>query len=153
MNNKITDGTKNIIYCLSYGGLLPFVICIVGIYFGSKELSSYSTIGFVSYGAVILSFVGAVHWGFLLKSDSIQRQGLLLSISVLPGLIGWLALISPLRAALLVLCIAYPLLFVYEKLSELNSLLPKWYMLMRFRLTIVVTLSMLIALSAVYSMG
>ena len=153
MNNKITDKTRNIIYYLSYGGLLPFVIALVGIYSASKELSSYSMIAFVSYGAVILSFIGAVHWGFLLKSDSIQRQGLLLSVSVLPALIGWLALISPLPAALLMLCIAYPLLYFYEKFSELNNLLPAWYMLMRFRLTIVVTLSMFIGLGTVHSIG
>ena len=153
MNNEITDKTKTIIYCLSYGGLLPFVISLVGIYSDSKELSSYAMIAFVSYGAVILGFIGAIHWGLLLKTDSIQRQGLLLSISVLPGLIGWLVLISPLPAALLMLCIAYPLLFVYEKYSELNNLLPVWYMLMRFRLTIVVTLFMLIGLGTVYSMG
>ncbi|MFT5394907.1 MAG: hypothetical protein ACI85N_000086 [Gammaproteobacteria bacterium] len=153
MNNEITDKTKNIIYCLSYGGLLPFVTTLVGIYSSSKELSSYSMIAFVSYGAVILGFVGAVHWGFLLKTDSMQRQGLLLSISVLPGLIGWLALISDLPVALLMFFIAYPLLFVYEKFSELNSLLPVWYMQMRFRLTIVVTIFMFIGLCAVYSIG
>ena len=150
MNNKITDETKNIIYCLSYGGLLPFVICIVGINFGSKELSSYSMIGFISYGAVILSFVGAVHWGFLLKSDSIQRQGLLLSISVLPGLIAWLALISPVSVALFILAAAYPLLFIYEKKSELNQLLPAWYMSMRIKLTCIVTVLTLITLGKAY---
>ena len=149
----MTDKTKTIIYCLSYGGLLPFVITLAGVYYGSKELSSYSMVAFVAYGAVILGFVGAVHWGFLLTTDSIQRQGLLLSTSVLPGLIGWLALICNLDTALLMLCIAYPILFIYEKFSVLNSLLPAWYMLMRFRLTIVVTLLMLIGQGAVYSMG
>jgi hypothetical protein len=150
MNNKITGEAKTIIYCLSYGGLLPFVICIVGIYFGSKELSSYSMIGFVSYGAVILSFVGAVHWGFLLKSDSIQRQELLLSISVLPGLIAWLALISPVSVALFILAAAYPLLLIYEKKSELNKILPVWYISMRVKLTSIVTVLTLITFGKAY---
>lgn len=149
MNIEVTDKTKTVIYCLSYGGLLPFFITLAGTFIGSKELSSYSVVAFISYGAIILGFVGAVHWGFLMKSDSIKRQGLLLSISVLPGLIGWLALISPLPVALLMLSVAYPLLFVYEKHSELNSLLPLWYMQMRFRLTIVVTISMFSCFAAI----
>ena len=149
MNHKNINKTKNIIYFLSYCGLLPFVITLLVSILGSKELNSYSIIMFVSYGAVIIGFIGAVHWGFLLESKSIQRQGLLLSISVLPSLIGWFALISPIPFALLILCIMYPLLFIYERHSVLNTLLPKWYMLMRLKLTIMVTIFIFIALNAV----
>ena len=149
MNHNNINKTKNIIYFLSYCGLLPFVITLLVSILGSKELNSYSIIMFVSYGAVILGFIGAVHWGFLLESKPIKGKGLLLSISVLPSLIGWFALIIPTPVALLILCITYPLLFIYERYSTLNILLPGWYMLMRLKLTIIVTILIFIALNAV----
>ncbi len=145
MNDQDAEKVKFIVYCLGYGGLIPFILTLAGIYFGNHAISAYSVVAFISYASVILGFVGAVHWGFILKSDLAQRQGLLLSISVLPGLIAWLALISPLPIALITLTIAYPLVLIYERLSELNELLPDWYRSMRVILTISVTTMLLIS--------
>ncbi len=134
---------------LGYGGLIPFILTLAGIYFGNEAVSAYSVVAFVSYAAVICSFVGAVHWGFILRSDDLRRQNLLLSISVLPGLLGWLALISPLPVALIILIITYPLVLIYERLSELDELLPDGYKTMRVVLTMLVTMMLLIAFARV----
>jgi hypothetical protein len=61
----------------------------------------------VNYGAVILSFVGALHWGFAMTvQDMSAEQGRDRFIwSVIPALIAWIAtlLLMPLGCLLLVI--------------------------------------------------
>ena len=47
---------------LGYGGLLPFV-ALAGIGWWAPGTPLWGT-ALLAYGAVILSFVGALHWGF-----------------------------------------------------------------------------------------
>ena len=88
-----SSDTRTTVYYLSYGGLIPFIAALFGFFLLDEPIRSFSLNAFITYAAVIIGFVGAVHWGFLLKTDNMSHRNLLLSISVLPGLIGWCALL------------------------------------------------------------
>ena len=54
----------------------------------------------MAYGAVVLSFLGGVHWGFALAPGTVEQSGRTerwrLLFGVMPSLIGWVALLAPL---------------------------------------------------------
>ena len=140
---ELEQKTINTIKLLSYGGLIPFIATLSGLFLFEGTLRELCLNGYIAYAAVILSFVGAVHWGFILRAKP-DNAILLLSLSVLPNLTAWVSLLLTQSLSLLVLLLAFPLLFFYEKVTVLNSLLPDWYMQMRLRLTIIVTLTVFI---------
>lgn len=78
---------------LGYGGLLPFVLLTIATAVDKDDAVFWSQALF-SYGSVILTFVGALHWGFALAIPGIpdkQRDAVLIW-SVVPALVAWVAL-------------------------------------------------------------
>ncbi len=145
-----SSDTRTTVYYLSYGGLIPFIAALFGFFLLDEPIRSFSLNAFITYAAVIIGFVGAVHWGFLLKTDNMSHRNLLLSISVLPGLIGWCALLVNQQLALIIFALLYPLVFIYEKVTSLKNILPDWYMPMRVKLTYCVTLMVLVMILSQY---
>ncbi len=148
--DTISNDTKVTVYYLSYGGLIPFIVALFGFFLLDEPIRSFSLNAFITYAAVIIGFVGAVHWGFLLKADDIVNKNLLLSLSVLPGLIGWSALLLNQQLALIIFALSYPLVFIYEKVTSLKNIFPDWYMSMRVKLTCCVTLMVLVMILGQY---
>jgi len=100
----------------------------------------------LAYGAVILSFVGALHWAFAMGANEDRQAQPLYLWSVVPALAGWVALLLPLllaqgavlAAALLIL--AFVAHYVQDKrLARLHPL-PGWYLPLRLRLSSVACL-------------
>jgi Protein of unknown function (DUF3429) len=56
---------------LGYGGLLPFIGLAVLIGVDAHHATLWSD-ALVGYGAVILSFVGALHWGFAMSMPALD---------------------------------------------------------------------------------
>ena len=130
-----------------FGGVLPFLLAAAGVHLSSGDAQAFFIKAFLVYGAVILSFVGAVHWGLIIKADNLDRVSMLLAIGVLPALLGWCALLCPPLITLLIFSLAFPSLFIYEQFAPVRSLLPDWYMKLRVQLTIIVTFLHFITLS------
>ena len=143
--NKLTPTTS--IKILSYGGLVPFLITLAGIIFSSADSRVFFINAFIAYSAVILAFIGAVHWGLIIKNDNASNRSTLLAISVLPALIGWVAMSFPAVLALVIFAFAYPAVFIYERFTNLSVLLPEWYMLIRVQLTLLVTIMQFAAIA------
>ena len=131
-----------------YGGLLPFALAILGAYFGPAGFKAFFIDTFIAYSAVILSFIGAVHWGFIFKAEPFDNATRLLALAVVPSLVGWVALLFPPLFALIVFAFAFPTLFIYEKFTELATLLPDWYMNLRIQLTLLVTIMQFFTIGA-----
>jgi hypothetical protein len=129
-----------------YGGLLPFIMTLAGLYLTSGAIKEFFLDAFIAYSAVILSFIGAVHWGFILKAEAFDRAAKLLAFAVIPSLIGWTALLCPPLFALIFFALAFPGLFIYERFTELSELLPSWYMMLRVQLTMLVTSMQVVAI-------
>jgi Protein of unknown function (DUF3429) len=85
---------------LGYAGLLPFLAGAVAI--AVSDGSERSQVGWalLAYGATIASFLGGIHWGAAMQRGMHAPKAL--AWGVMPQLIGWLSLLLPLRAGLLV---------------------------------------------------
>jgi hypothetical protein len=130
---------------LTIAGILPFILFGLEATAANTVTSQVSAYALIGYGAVILSFLGGVHWGFTLaiEHDPAERPRLLLG--VLPGLIGWGALAATLYAqapalGLLLLVGAFVLTVVAEWHGHRRGWVPGGYIGMRIAATAVVVL-------------
>ena len=147
---------------LGLGGLVPFVGCGVGTLALSGVWAGRFLIALTTYGACILSFLGAVHWGFALGAGAALPPGGLqlvtmqpanvlqarLGLGVLPALVGWVALLvaflGPPSAARAILAVGFLATIVTEAQAERRGLLPPGYIWLRWALSSVVVVVLVI---------
>lgn len=126
---------------LGYAGLLPFAAGTVGVWVLDHPLDSWALHAQMTYAAVILSFLGAVHWGLVLRMPyGVPR--ILLVWGVTPSLVGWAALAfgPPLQHAIMML--GFLAAFLADRRAVLSGLTPPWYGRLRLMLTTVVLLAL-----------
>ncbi len=130
---------------LGYGGLLPFI--------GLAVLSNMEPMhgvmyrgALLLYGAVILSFVGAVHWGVALVDPRLneRQRNALYGWSVIPALIGWIAYVFAPIAAALMLVLGFVLQYWRDLKCAGSVSWPSWYLALRLRLTLVACVFLLV---------
>lgn len=130
---------------LGYGGLLPFIGLALLILGFSEHRLLWAT-ALVTYGAVILSFVGALHWGFAMTAQgmSIEQRRDRFIWSIIPALIAWAATLLPLSWGCLLLVVGF-VVHVWQDRQLLQVVsLPAWYLPMRLRLTSVASVCLLL---------
>ena len=120
---------------LGYGGLVPFVAAVLGIALLDGEQRALAVRALLAYGAVILSFLGAVHWGLVLARPPADAARRLLA-GVLPALAGWVALLLPARFGLALLVVAFGAFWLYEHRVLGEKRLPASYLGLRRSLTL-----------------
>ncbi len=137
-----------IVNWLGYGGLLPFVALAVAVWVDSSRSSLWIDILLV-YGSVILSFVGALHWGVAMcHSDMSAHQRTHCFVwSVVPALLAWVALLvkyalSP-KYACVLLVAGFLIHFWQDRRLVKVVNMPVWYLPLRLRLTLVACVSLL----------
>ena len=131
---------------LGYAGLTPFLVFSFASW-ATMPLGEIAHDLLIGYAAVILSFMGAIHWGVAMSKDS-PIDTAELGLSVLPALLAWLALLIPALFAYALLIVSFAMLYLADRYVDTVGLLPAWYLPMRFVLTLVVILCMLIAVLA-----
>ena len=115
---------------LSYAGLVPFVLLAVGVWVAGSEHRAVFGFALAAYGAVIASFLGAIHWGLAMR-DASQQTLTLMGWGVLPSLLVWLALLLDtsvglsLMAAVLWVCFAVDRV-VYPRFQVQSWLPMRW---------------------------
>jgi hypothetical protein len=137
-------------------GLIPFLVCAYLACAWRFPSEGRALIALIAYGAVILSFLGGVHWGFALTEPPPSLAGLApaptradpahrprIALGVLPSLIGWLALLIAVLApapviALCVLIAGFIATNAGEHTAYRRGWVPARYLWMRWFLTIVV---------------
>ncbi len=139
-----------VIAWLGYGGLLPFVGTALLCWFEPGHRFFWLDM-LLGYGAVILSFVGALHWGVaMVHPDTVGRpMNGMYAWSVMPSLLGWVALLVAPAAGVTLLIAGF--LAQYRQDLRLARVLPlpAWYLPLRLRLTVVACL----CLASVYALG
>lgn len=140
---RSTHGFANII---GYCGLVPFVG--LSVFYSTVEDSQRA--GFVlsalmAYAAIILSFVGAIHWGRSLHEPHMVRSNLLQIISIIPTLMAWVALLMPPQIGLVVLIIGFAILYLFDRLQYRELY---WMQKIRFNLSMGVIFTLLVSLLA-----
>ncbi len=129
---------------LGLGGAAPFVVAGLGAWIlGDGPLKHWLLTAVFAYGAVILSFLGGIHWGLALRDTQADDRSYV--IGVLPALLAWLALLIPLRFGLALLAVC----FVAQLVVDLIRLrLPGWFRNLRALLSVIVVASLVVALLA-----
>jgi hypothetical protein len=127
---------------LGVAGLLPFFAAALNAAKADIGSTQSSALPLITYGAVVLSFLGGVHWGFVLEGPPAAGQRSRLGLGVLPGLIGWAAALLGLWRqpffALALLIAAFVLTAIVEGRAQRLEMVPSGYMVLRWILTIVV---------------
>jgi Protein of unknown function (DUF3429) len=122
---------------VSYAGVVPFVLCLLCIAllpaYGARELAQRIAI---SYGAVVLGFIGAVHWGLALAGRMTWRP-MRIGGAVLPALIGVTATVLGGQRGLALLVVGFGVFWLYEHRS-VGDELPAAYLSLRRNLSLVV---------------
>jgi hypothetical protein len=135
---------------LGYGGLLPFLLLAPAAFLDHHHGPVWSDILY-AYAAIILSFVGALHWGFAITLpalDAARRRGLYLW-SVVPALLAWpVAFLEPHQASPLLIA-GFLLHYRQDRRLARAVSLPDWYMPLRLHLTLVACLCLLLVALAV----
>lgn len=89
-------GVEPVVRWLGYGGVLPFALGLLAVVLiADPALRESAESLTLAYGAVILAFLGAVHWGRLLERGTLAEAPLLAVWGVLPSVVGWLSLALP----------------------------------------------------------
>lgn len=126
-------------------GLIPFYgLALLAWYDGGQHWALRAEIG---YAAVILAFLGAVHWGRALSTfDERNHIGTLL-FGVMPALLGWTAVLLPVEFSLPMLAAGLVFVWGTEQMVFVD-ILPTWYRGLRHWLTAGATLALLLAWAA-----
>jgi hypothetical protein len=128
------------------GGLIPFVSLAAVLWLAPPGDWRLAKVALLGYGATIVSFLGAIHWGLVMREGPARPVPSLLW-GVVPSLLGWVALLlGPvpgllLIAALLWVCFAVDRV-LYPRYQQ-QAWLP-----MRLRLTLVASVSCLAGVAA-----
>lgn len=136
---------------LGTAGLIPFVIGAAYLITGPSLQTRTVLSVLIAYGAIILTFVGAVYWGLAMHLPPLQEreQALWMSVSVVPSLLGWSGLLLDLLAAplaaLSLLIAGFGGVYLIDRIAIARDLAPPWYGRLRFTLTVVVTICLVAA--------
>ena len=151
---------------LGIAGLIPFIGAgIAAVSATPQGQDPRGLLAFIGYGAVILSFLGGVHWGFVLKPlpESLPggppgslvvtdtRPGSRLTLGVVPALVGWIAILTYAFGlpwlGLVVLIAGFLATVLTEAQLNRRGLMPARYMWLRWGLTIVVLMILVTVLT------
>ncbi|GEM_PF-398899 len=146
---------------LAYSGLAPFFALFLVVWLTpslfSLETGTQILYWGLMYSAILLSFMGGIHWGIalMLTKGNTEITPILerFSGSLLPAIIGWIAIIPgsllgtisipPFwRFALMFFAFLY--LLIADQRSVRNGLLPQWYGRLREKITFFLVMLLLL---------
>ncbi|KAI0515155.1 hypothetical protein F5B22DRAFT_204536 [Xylaria bambusicola] len=102
----------------------------------------------LGYGAVIISFLGAVHWGmeYAAKTSDHARTRFRYGLGVMAPIVAWPTLFMPVEFALTSQFAAFVALYFADTRATVRGWAPVWYSTYRFALTAVVGVAIAISL-------
>lgn len=140
----VSQAEKNVVlaFFLGFSGAIPFVFFTI-LFLNDYNLYLEPVVLLRSYSEIILSFLGAVHWGFFIseKEKNIYR----LVWSVIPSLIAFFSTFFSNIVGFLILTTGFFLSYLLDK-KYFRASDCHWYLLLRLRLTIIVTFCLLLTL-------
>jgi hypothetical protein len=135
---------------LGLAGLLPFLGSALLAWTASVEWRGVALYALAAYGAVILSFLGAVHWGLALRAPATEAAAMAprLGLGVVPSLVGWVALLLPPLPGLSLLALGILGTAAVETVAAGRGLVPPAYLRLRWLLSLGAALSLAIGAAA-----
>ena len=142
--------SENLAKILGFSGLIPFIIAFITLNFNVSKIQVLEII--VVYGYTIIAFLGGIYWGVGLNIKIEAKKYFF--ISTLPSIFVLVSLLFPLSLLSKIIYLIFILnFFLYLEFSFLQNLkLPKWFLFLRIKINIFLTLLLImIALSAYLS--
>ena len=122
-----------------FGGLIPFVGLAAALWVAQLRDWPLLSFALLGYGATIASFLGAIHWGLVIREGAAESV-VSLVWGVVPSLLGWLALLLSHPTGLLLIAALLWGCFLVDRVLYPRHQLQAW-LLMRLKLTVVASLS------------
>ncbi len=129
-----------IAWALGLGGLIPFVALAALQWVSPPGWRMLAASALLGYGALIVSFLGGIHWGLAMRESPVPARRLLWGIS--PSLLGWLAVLLDSPWGQGVLALSLLLCLWVDQSAYRHRGLQAWLPLRRL-LTAVATVSVL----------
>ncbi len=125
---------------LGAGGLIPFILLTGAVWVVPPEFRPVAFDWLRTYAACILSFVGALHWGFALAHPDPRPadRDLLMGWSVIPALVAWVSMLVHLRPGLVLAGAMFIVQYSMDRALAQRFRFPPWYLKLRGGLTLVV---------------
>ena len=120
---------------------MPFAASSAVAVLASPQIAAHGESALLVYGAVILSFLGGILWGRILALgcvEAVSKETRSLIVSIVPSLIGWIAVLIGPGLGLPALAIAFFLMLATDLIHAKCNLLPAWYSKLRVPLTLTV---------------
>tara|TARA_R110000787_G_scaffold16622_25_gene50860 strand:- start:111376 stop:111840 length:465 start_codon:yes stop_codon:yes gene_type:complete len=137
---------------LAFGiaGLIPFWLCAGGVWMPELRPGAYhaydAAFALIAYGAVILTFLGAMHWGVILRGKQAETgeeaTWARLGFSIAPSIVGWVATLMNPVYGLLMLIIGHGIVALADLQTVRRGEFPLWYGTLRKYLSILAILAM-----------
>ncbi|KAI0995540.1 hypothetical protein K3495_g12639 [Podosphaera aphanis] len=100
----------------------------------------------IGYGALIISFLGAIHWGLEYAEYGGRHSYRRLIYGVISPIIAWPTLLMPVETALISQFLAFNFMYFVDARATVKGWFPPWYSIYRFILTFFVGASILLSL-------
>jgi hypothetical protein len=155
-------------YYLGLAGVLPYLATSLTTVYAAVEMDHITSTGShwilnahqvelllhvlepiqIGYGAMILSFLGAVHWGMEWARYGNMSTYRRYAIGVITPAVAWPTLLLSPELALISQFTIFNLLYSQDSLAARRGMAPPWYGMYRFTLTFIVGISIFITLMA-----
>ncbi|WP_316182823.1 DUF3429 domain-containing protein [Bradyrhizobium sp. SZCCHNRI1009] len=137
---------------LGLAGLIPFASLAALVIAGDDPIRQAALRAQIGYGAVIVSFLGAIHWGVAVQTPALAGWPRI-SWGVTPSLLGWVALLLPPLPALVLLAVALLTALISDEYSFGGDDPRAWFLKLRRLLSIGAILSLLATLIGIVVEG
>ena len=115
---------------LGLAGLVPSVAATAAM-LASPALRDIAAAAGLGYGAVIASFVGGSWWGLAAGRAAPEALPRYLGLAVMPGLVAWLAVLSPPVTGFAVLALLFAVLPPTDRRLMAEGTAPAWWLALR----------------------
>lgn len=137
--NSVDSTPPRIVQALGALAVVPFIAGAILVWTADAGWHATVALALSAYAAVVIAFIGALHWGLRLRDPSTPGAAPRFAWGVVPSIVAWMALLLPphiglvIDAAMLVLC------FAVDRATYPRDGVAGW-LPFRFRLTLVATL-------------
>ncbi len=139
MSSANGPGPSVLAKSLGYAGLIPFVGLALAQWTLAPAHRTFIGLALLGYGATIASFLGAIHWGLVMR-DASRASFRFLVWGVVPSLVAWIALLTGPVPGLLVIAGLLWACFAVDRWIYARFQVPGW-LSMRLSLTLVASAS------------
>ena len=127
---------------LGFAGLIPFLCAVISIILNFPNSNYFIEIAFI-YGALILSFIGAIYWGISLQTyfSSVNTKiniNFLFLWSIMPCTFGFIYFLIISKHAKILIIIGFIVCQFVDEFMYYYNIFPKWFIKLRRFLTLIV---------------